>query len=76
MELVVRTGQKPEVIVPTISRIFSQMNTEFIVNNIQTMPEHIDDLLGSQSLAARLLWIFAIGRRPDRCGGALRTAQL
>jgi len=60
MELVVRTGQKPEVIVPTISRIFSQMNTEFIVNNIQTMPEHIDDLLGSQSLAARLLWIFAI----------------
>ncbi|MGO8720791.1 MAG: ABC transporter permease [Acidobacteriaceae bacterium] len=60
MELVVRTGQKPEVIVPTISRIFSQRNAEFIVNDIQTMPQHIDDLLGSQSLAARLLWIFAI----------------
>jgi len=59
MELVVRTGQPPEVIVPTISRIFTQMNTEFIVNNIQTMPQHIDDLLGNQTLAARLLWIFA-----------------
>ncbi|MHB1673951.1 MAG: ABC transporter permease [Acidobacteriaceae bacterium] len=60
MELVVRTGQRPEVIVPTISRIFSQMNAQFIVNSVQTMPQQIDDQLGSQTLAARLLWIFAI----------------
>jgi predicted permease len=60
MELVVRTGQPPEVILPTISRIFSEKNAEFVVNSIQTMPQHIDDQLGSQTLAARLLWIFAI----------------
>ncbi len=60
MELVVRTAQPPEVIVPTISRIFSQQNAEFIVNSVQTMPQQIDGLLGSQTLAARLLWIFAI----------------
>lgn len=60
MELVVRTGQPPEVILPTISRIFAERNAAFIVNSVQTMPQHIDDLLGSQTLAARLLWIFAI----------------
>ncbi len=60
MELVVRTGQPPEVIVPTISRIFSQRDAVFIVNSVQTMPQHIDDQLGSETLAARLLWIFAI----------------
>ena len=60
MELVVRTSQPPEVIVPTISRIFSERNATFIVNSVQTMPQHIDDQLGSQTLAARLLWIFAI----------------
>jgi predicted permease len=60
MELVVRTGQPPEVIVPTISRIFSQRDAVFIVSSVQTMPQQIDGLLGSQTLAARLLWIFAI----------------
>ena len=60
MELVVRTSQPPEVIVPTISRIFSERNAAFIVNSVQTMPQQIDGLLGSQTLAARLLWIFAI----------------
>ena len=60
MELVVRTSQPPEVIVPTISRIFAERNAAFIMNSIQTMPQHIDDQLGSQTLAARLLWIFAI----------------
>ncbi|HTU49280.1 MAG TPA: ABC transporter permease [Acidobacteriaceae bacterium] len=60
MELVVRTGQPPEVILPTISRILSERNAEFVVNSVQTMPQQIDGLLGSQTLAARLLWIFAI----------------
>ncbi|HET9099995.1 MAG TPA: FtsX-like permease family protein, partial [Acidobacteriaceae bacterium] len=60
MELVVRTGQPPQGIVPTISRIFSERDATFIVNSVQTMPQHMDDLLGSQTLAARLLWIFAI----------------
>lgn len=60
MELVVRTSQPPEVIVPTLSRIFSERDAVFIVSSVQTMPQHIDDQLGSQTLAARLLWIFAI----------------
>jgi predicted permease len=60
MELLVRTSQPPEVILPTISRIFSERNAAFVVSSVQTMPQHIDDQLGSQTLAARLLWIFAI----------------
>ncbi len=56
----VRTRQSPTVLVPTINRILSQMDTGFIVNNVQTMDQHINGLLGSQILAARLLWIFAI----------------
>jgi ABC-type lipoprotein release transport system permease subunit len=60
MELVVRTSQPPEVILPTISRIFAEGNATFVVNSVQTMPQHIDDQLGSQTLASRLLWIFAI----------------
>lgn len=60
MELVVRTSQPPEAVVPTISRIFAARNAAFVMNSIQTMPQHIDDQLGSQTLAARLLWIFAI----------------
>jgi predicted lysophospholipase L1 biosynthesis ABC-type transport system permease subunit len=60
MELVVRTSQPPEVIVPTISRVFSEGGPEFTVSKVQTMPQQIDDLLGGQTLASRLLWIFAI----------------
>jgi predicted permease len=60
MELVVRTRQSPEVLVPTISSILSQMDAGFIVNGVQTMDTHIDGLLGSQTLAAQLLWLFAI----------------
>ncbi|MGC1780932.1 MAG: ABC transporter permease [Acidobacteriaceae bacterium] len=59
-ELAVRTKQSPQALVPTVSRIISEINTQFVVNDVQTMQEHVDHLLGSQSLAARLLWIFAI----------------
>lgn len=58
-ELAVRTALPPRALVPTISRILAQMNSGFVINSVQTMDEHIDDLLGSQTLAARLLWIFA-----------------
>jgi predicted permease len=60
MELVVRTRQSPQVLVPTLSRLLSQTDTTFVVSNVRTMHEHIDGMLGSQTLAARLLWIFAI----------------
>ncbi|MGC1780931.1 MAG: ABC transporter permease [Acidobacteriaceae bacterium] len=60
MQLVVRTRQSPQVLVPTLSRILSQTDTAFVVSNVRTMHEHIDGMLGSQTLAARLLWIFAI----------------
>lgn len=59
-EIVVRTHQPPEVLVPTIGRTLSEMNSTFVVGNVTTMPQHIDSLLGGQTLAARLLWIFAI----------------
>lgn len=60
IELVVRTEQQPQMLVATISHILSQMDTTLIVNSVQTMKGRIDSLLGSQSLAAYLLWLFAI----------------
>jgi len=60
LQLAIRTDRKPGPMVPTISRILAPLNTAFVVQNVQTFQEKIDDLLGSQILAARLLWIFAI----------------
>lgn len=60
MELVVRTEREPGVLIPALNRILSPLKTNFFVSSVQTMPQHIDDLLGSQRLAAHLLWLFAI----------------
>ncbi|HUZ05736.1 MAG TPA: ABC transporter permease, partial [Acidobacteriaceae bacterium] len=60
MQLAVRTEQKPDTFIPEISRILTQVSTTFVVSDVQTMQQKIDGLLGSQRLAARLLWIFAI----------------
>ncbi|HEX4021865.1 MAG TPA: ABC transporter permease [Acidobacteriaceae bacterium] len=60
MQLVVRTQQKPDAFIPEITRILTQVSTAFVVSNVQTMQQKIEGLLGSQTLAARLLWIFAI----------------
>jgi predicted permease len=58
--IAIRTQGSPEALLPAISRILAKMNVAFVSTNVTTMPHHIDKLLGSQSLAARLLWIFAI----------------
>lgn len=60
MELVVRTERAPGALIPTLNRALSPLKTNFFVSSVQTMPQHVDDLLGSQRLAARLLWLFAI----------------
>lgn len=60
MQIVVRTKQQPQALIPTVSRVLAKMDTTFVVNNVQTMTEKIDSVLGSQRLAARLLWLFAM----------------
>ena len=60
MELVVRTRQNPEYLVPAIRKTFTQIAPGVSIGSIQSYREKIDGQLGSQTLAARLLWIFAI----------------
>lgn len=60
MELVVRTRQNPKALVPSIRKAFAQVAPGVSIGSIHTFREKIDGELGSQTLAARLLWIFAI----------------
>ncbi len=59
-ELVVRTQRDPKVMIPAIREIFTQVAPAVSVGSIQTFRQKIDGELGSQTLAARLLWIFAV----------------
>jgi hypothetical protein len=59
-ELVVRTQRDPKLMIPAIRKIFTQVAPAVSVGSMQTYRQKIDRQLGSQTLAARLLWIFAI----------------
>jgi predicted permease len=59
-ELVVRTQRDPKAMIAAIRNIFTQVSPAVSVGSIQTYRQKIDGELGSQTLAARLLWIFAI----------------
>jgi ABC-type antimicrobial peptide transport system permease subunit len=60
MELVIRTHQPAQTLLPAVHRIFAEVAPGMSIDHIQTYRQKIDDQLGSQSLAARLLWMFAI----------------
>ena len=59
-ELIVRTQRDPKGMIPAIRNIFTQVAPAVSVGSMQTYRQKIDGELGSQTLAARLLWIFAI----------------
>jgi predicted permease len=59
IQLAVRTETKPETMIPQISRIMRQVSPQAEMNDIKTMHDVVEDSIGSQTLAARLIYIFA-----------------
>lgn len=59
MQLAVRTHQDPKTVIPQIRSILHSINPDLALNDFQTMQESVDNSFGNQTLAARLLMLFA-----------------
>jgi predicted permease len=59
-DLVVRTQSDPAALIPAITRIVHDLNPDVGLNHAETMQATVDDTMGSQTLAARLLSLFAL----------------
>jgi predicted permease len=60
LDLVVRGQSAPASLIPAITRIVHDLNPDVGVNHAELMQTTVDDTMGSQTLAARLLALFAI----------------
>lgn len=60
MDLAVRTRLAPQAIADTIRRDVHQLQPQIAVEDLQPMQQVVDDALGNQTLAARLLGIFGL----------------
>ncbi len=60
LDLAVRTQAQPESLVPAITRIVHDLNPDVGVNGADLMTTTVNDTMGSQTLAARLLALFAL----------------
>jgi putative ABC transport system permease protein len=60
LDLVVRSHVQPDTLIPTITRIVHDLNPDVGVNGADLMTTTVDDTMGSQTLAARLLALFAL----------------
>jgi predicted permease len=60
LDLVVRAQMQPEALIPAITRIVHDLNPGVGVNHAELMQTSVDDTMGSQTLAARLLTLFAL----------------
>jgi predicted permease len=60
LDLVVRSGVQPDALVPDLTRIVQQLNPDIGVNHAETMQTTVLDTMGNQTLAARLLSLFAL----------------
>ena len=60
LDLVVRGRTAPESLIPAITRIVHGLNPDVGVNHAELMKTSVDDTMGSQTLAARLLTLFAV----------------
>jgi predicted permease len=58
MELAVRTTRDPAKVIPDIRRAMSEVSTDLQASSFETMDQVVEDSMGSQLLAARLLEIF------------------
>ena len=57
--LVVRSSGDPDILITELSKTLRDFDPELVVLKTQTMQDLVDTSLGSQTLAVRLLWIFA-----------------
>lgn len=60
LDLVVRAQTAPESLIPAITRIVHELNPDVGVNHAELMQTSVEDTMGSQTLAARLLALFAL----------------
>jgi predicted permease len=60
LDLAVRAQSAPESLIPAITRIVHDLNSGVGVNHAELMRTTVDDTMGSQTLAARLLSLFAL----------------
>jgi predicted permease len=60
LDLVVRSHVQPDTLIPAITRIVHDLNPDVGVNGADLMTTTVDDTMGSQTLAARLLGLFAL----------------
>jgi len=57
--LALRTQVAPETVMPSMRTTLREFDPDLAVTDIRTMQDLVDRSLGSQTLAVRLLWIFA-----------------
>ncbi len=57
--LVLRTHNDPATVIPSLRTTLREFDPELVVTSAGTMQDVVDTSLGSQTLAVRLLWIFA-----------------
>jgi predicted permease len=60
LDLVVRSHVQPDTLISAITRIVHDLNPDVGVNGADLMTTTVDDTMGSQTLAARLLALFAL----------------
>jgi ABC-type antimicrobial peptide transport system permease subunit len=60
LDLVVRGQTQLESLIPAITRIVHDLNPAVGVNHAELMQTTVDDTMGSQTLAARMLTLFAL----------------
>jgi len=59
MDIAVRTGRNPSVVIPELREVLRQADPALAGSNFTTMDQVVEDSYGSQTLAAHLLEIFA-----------------
>jgi ABC-type antimicrobial peptide transport system permease subunit len=60
LDLVVRARSDPASLIPAINRIVHDLNPGVGVNHAELMQTSVEDTMGNQTLAARLLSLFAL----------------
>jgi predicted permease len=60
LDLIVRSHVQPDTLIPAITRIIHDLNPDVGVNGAERMTTTVADTMGSQTLAARLLTLFAV----------------
>ena len=57
--IALRTRVAPDAVIPSLRTTLREFDPDLAVTDVRTMQDLVDTSLGSQTLAVRLLWIFA-----------------